>query len=281
MSLIQSGKSWQFRTESDLEEEVWRNLPKLLNLRPLNRQFSIGSKFCDIIAAEASNRLVIVELKNVEDRYVVQQLVRYYDALSTATALPFDIDVKAAPRLIAIAPSFHTDTLTDCKYLTLPIELLRFSIESSKAAQLRLVLSALDSQTVGTLLLPSALQTTQLYIQVPEPPRKLLNWLSLAHPIEHAWILALRKQLLSADPRMRERGEPNSIFYEKNKSKPCCELTKIRPSEYKSQGIDCYLWLHDPENNPHVIKMLIHFDLDKRKVWGMQYGKKGYRSGSP
>ena len=80
---------------------------------------------------------------------------------------------------------------------------------------------------------------------------------------------------------MRERAEANSIFYEKNKSKPCCELKKIRPSEYRGKGIDCYLWLPDPENNPHTIKMWIGFDLEKQKVSVMHYGKKGYKSGSP
>jgi hypothetical protein len=125
------------------------------------------------------------------------------------------------------------------------------------------------------------LQMAPTDIRIPEPPRKLLNWLSPVHELEHAWILALRKQLLGADARMRERVEASSIFYEKSKSKPCCELKKIRPSEYRGEGIDCYLWLPDPENNPHTIKMWIGFDLEKQKVGVMHYGKKGYRSGSP
>ena len=281
MALIQSRQGWQFRTESDLEEVVWRNLPRLLKLKPLKRQFSIRNSVCDIVATEPSKRLVIVELKNVEDRYVTQQLVRYYDALSTAKALLFDVDVATPPRLIAIAPSFHADTLIDCKYSQLQIELLTFKIESSKQSQLRLVLSDLAGQNISTLPLPKALQTTPSDHVIPEPPRKLLNWLSPMRETERDWILALRKQLLGADARMRERVEPNRIFYEKNKSKPCCELRKIKPSEYRGEGIDCYLWLPDPENNPHVIKMWVGFNLKSQKVDVMHYGKKGYRSGSP
>ena len=101
MALIQSGQSWKFRTESDLEEEVWHNLPKMLNLKPLHRQFSIDGKFCDLLAVDKADRLVIIELKNVEDRYVVQQLVRYYDAIARAQSLPFEVSTTA-PRLLVI-----------------------------------------------------------------------------------------------------------------------------------------------------------------------------------
>lgn len=89
MAFIQSGQSWQFSTESDLEEVIWRNPPKLLNLQPLSRQFSISGRFCDILAVDEADQLVIIQLKNTEDRYVVQQLIRYYDAIQAAEALPF------------------------------------------------------------------------------------------------------------------------------------------------------------------------------------------------
>lgn len=90
MALIPSSQGWQFRTESALEEVIWHNLSKLLKLEPLKRQFSVSGNVCDIVAAKSSNQLVVIELKNAEDRYVVQQLVRYYDAISTAVDLPFN-----------------------------------------------------------------------------------------------------------------------------------------------------------------------------------------------
>ena len=73
MVLIQTGQTWQFSSELDLEEAVWRNLAALLNVQPLHRQFAISGQFCDLLAVDASNQLVIIELKNTEDRYVVQQ----------------------------------------------------------------------------------------------------------------------------------------------------------------------------------------------------------------
>ena len=279
MAFIQAGQSWQFSTESDLEEVVWHNLPKLLNLRPLSRQFSISGKFCDILAVDDANQLVIIELKNTEDRYVVQQLVRYHDAISSAEVLPFEVETNE-PRLVAIAPSFHADTLADCRYCTLKIALITFALKSSKNGQLSLVLSDAAGKKLSALPLPLALPATQPDISIPEPPRKLLNWLSHSHELEHAWILAMRRQLLGADPRMKEVVEPSTITYGKGKAKPCCELKKIT-DRYRRKGVDCCLWLPDPENNPHVIKMLINFDLERRKVMGMQYGKSGYKSGSP
>ena len=279
MTLIHTGSGWQFQTESDLEEVVWRNLSKLLNLEPISRQFSIDGKFCDILATESSGRLVIIELKNTEDRYVVQQLTRYYHAIKTADTLPFSVDTDH-PRLLAISPSFHADTLIDRQYSTLNVELITFSLETA-ADDINLVLHDTVGDVLGTLNLPKALRSLQPQISISEPPRKLLNWLSPVREPQYTWILELRKRLLSADAQMRERVEANSIFYEKNKSKPCCELRKIRPSEHRGKGIDCYLWLPDPENNPHVIKMWICIDLEKQKVPVMHYGKKGYKSGSP
>lgn len=279
MAFIQAGQSWQFSTESDLEEVIWRNLPKLLNLNPLSRQFSISGKFCDILAVDEANQLVVIELKNTEDRYVVQQLVRYYSAIQAAETLPFEVAMRE-PRLIAIAPSFHADTLTDCQYSTLKIELMTFELEPLKRDRLCLVLNDADGDELSSLILTTEPLSTQPDILIPEPPRKLLNWLSQSHELEHAWILALRKQILGADPRMREIVESNAITYGKGKAKPCCELKKIT-DKYRRKGVDCCLWLPDPENNAHVIKMLINFDLEKLKVNGIQYGKSGYKSGNP
>ena len=279
MAFIQSGGSWQFGTESDLEEVVWHNLPKLLGLKPLSRQFAISGKFCDILAKDAAGQFVVVELKNTEDRYVVQQLVRYYDLIQKADALPFE-SAKREPRLIAIAPSFHADTLTDCQYSTLEVELITFKLELLKSGRLRLVLSNAAGTEVSNLSLSQLPPSPQFDHPIPEPPRKLLNWLSQSHELEHALILALRRQILSTDPRMKEIVEPSKITYGKGKAKPCCELKKIT-DKYRHKGVDCCLWLPDPENNPHVIKMLINFDLKQEKVRGMQYGKSGYKSGNP
>jgi hypothetical protein len=278
MAIIQSGDRWQFKTEFDLEEVVWRNLSQILKLTPLSRQFSISGKFCDILAVEDSNRLVIVELKNTEDRYVVQQLVRYYDALEGA-ALPFDIDRTVPPRLIAIAPSFHADTLIDCKYSTLQIKLITFSLEPSPGG-ISLRLRDAVGHEFSALPLHKGQTASELDIPISAPPRKLLNWLSDSSEVERAWVLALRQQLLSFDPRMKETVEPTQIFYGRGKAKPCCELRKLRNSGYR-RHLEYYLWLPDPEDKPHVIKMSIVFDLEKRQVNSMVYCRRGHKLSTP
>ena len=273
MAFIQAGRSWQFSTESDLEEVIWHNLPALLNLRPLRRQFSISGKLCDILAIDASNQLVIIELKNTEDRYVVQQLVRYHDAISSAEVLPFEV-ATSEPRLIAIAPSFHADTLTDCRYCTLKIALITFTLQLSKNGQLSLVLSDAAGSKLSALRLPQALPATQPDISIPEPPRKLLNWLSHSSEAEHAWVMQMRAQILSFDPRMKEVVTASSIFYGRGKTKACCELRKERLGD---KAIAYFLWLPHPEYRPHVIRMMVNFNLRQKQIRQLLYCRYSYQ----
>ena len=100
MAFIQTAQQWHFDSELALEEVVWRNLPSLLNVEPLQRQFSVEGKVCDLLAVDSVGQLMIIELKNTEDRYIAQQLTRYYDALRHADKLPFTADTSH-PRLVA------------------------------------------------------------------------------------------------------------------------------------------------------------------------------------
>lgn len=59
---------------------------------------------------------MVLELKNGEDRYIVQQLTRYYDALREEKPFNEKIDYEQPIVLIAITPSFHKDNFTDRKY---------------------------------------------------------------------------------------------------------------------------------------------------------------------
>jgi len=42
------------------------------------RQHYINGNYCNILALGEQRNLVIIELKNDDDRYVVQQITRYY-----------------------------------------------------------------------------------------------------------------------------------------------------------------------------------------------------------
>ena len=63
--------NWQFTSENNLENFVWSNLNSLFELSPLKRQYTVYGDICDILALDENSRLVVLELKNVEDRYIV------------------------------------------------------------------------------------------------------------------------------------------------------------------------------------------------------------------
>jgi RecB family endonuclease NucS len=75
VNLKQIGRGWEFASEAALGDFVWNNLKQLLGLTPLKRQYFVQGHVCDILAAHKYG------LKNTEDRYIVQQLTRCYDAL--------------------------------------------------------------------------------------------------------------------------------------------------------------------------------------------------------
>ena len=130
MSAIIKKKDGQieFRSETDLENFVFIHLDRLLNLSPISRQYRIGTEICDVLAADDRKRLTIVELKNAEDRYIVQQLTRYYHGLIERKPRLDGIDYKQPVKLIAIAPSFHSHNFVDKVYTKLYFEFFTFEL---------------------------------------------------------------------------------------------------------------------------------------------------------
>ena len=84
-ALRKTGSGWEFANEEALEDFVEVHLQSLLGLTVIKRQFTVNEQRCDIIAVDENKRLVVLELKNGEDRYVVQQLTRYYGFVGTQT----------------------------------------------------------------------------------------------------------------------------------------------------------------------------------------------------
>lgn len=115
-ALRKTGQGWEFSSEAALEDFVWANLKQLLGLVPLERQYSVKGEVCDILAIDNNQKLVVIELKNTEDRYLVQQLTRYYDNLLEKKPFKEQLDYEEPVRLVAVAPSFHKHNLIDRKY---------------------------------------------------------------------------------------------------------------------------------------------------------------------
>lgn len=141
-------RNWQFASENNLEDFVWGKLNSLFGLSPLKRQYTVYGDICDILALDENSRLVILELKNVEDRYIVQQLTRYYHSLLEEKPLQQQINYQLPIRLIAVAPSFHRHNWIDREYHKLSFEFMSFTI-SQQQNDICLQLTDLDTKKVS------------------------------------------------------------------------------------------------------------------------------------
>lgn len=124
-----------FKNEAELENFVYGHLDELLNLQPIAKQYRVDSDICDILAVDDKKRLSIIELKNVEDRYVVQQLTRYYESLVGEKPFADLVNYENVVRLIAIAPSFHNHNFVDKKYARLELEFWSFELATNKGSK--------------------------------------------------------------------------------------------------------------------------------------------------
>lgn len=242
-ALRKTGEGWEFASEAALEDFIWENLQQLLSFTPLKRQYAAKGEFCDILALNESKQLVILELKNAEDRYVIQQLTRYYDNLLDERPFAEQIDYHQPVKLIAAAPSFHRHNLIDCKYNLLKIDLLQIQVFKDNQ-QFQLCLQ--DITTNQTWSIPISYQELNFSSTkhgISETPQLLLDWLGTCSAEEQQAILKLREKILSFDERIKEEIEGrNTIRYGKGKSKPVSEICYQRTSHKPI----VFLWLPTP-----------------------------------
>ncbi|MBD1914272.1 MULTISPECIES: endonuclease NucS domain-containing protein [Cyanophyceae] len=232
---------WAFKTEFNLEEFIWANLGALFGLEPLARQYGIKGQICDILATTSEQQLVVLELKNIEDRYVVQQLTRYYASLRHAQPFPDQIDYSLPIRLVAIAPTFHAHNHIDREYNRLDFEFYRFTIigdgerfrfqlvHADSAAETAVEVEPSFHPYLQTTGAAPALQTSARVIG--RPPKSLRMRLEGIKPESAAVVSALRLQILEFDERMREVGLTSRTLYglakgekEIYKTKLCAEF---------------------------------------------------------
>ncbi|ABB57807.1 hypothetical protein [Synechococcus elongatus] len=236
IQLTQSGAEWKFANEGELELLIWACLPHLLDCQPLQRQFRVSNQCCDILAV-SQQRLTVVELKVAEDRYLIPQLTRYFDALQREQPFADQVDYQRSIRLLAIAPSYHADNFTDIRYSQLSFELYQYQIRKHRQKHyltlLNLETQEQRHQEIPVLQLPSHSE------DLPEPPRLMQNWIKRCTPEQSAGLLKLRAKILKFDPRIQETAQDRGIYYGKGK-KYLAEL-RIDPA-----GEFCiFLWLSD------------------------------------
>ncbi|MBD2341839.1 DUF91 domain-containing protein [Calothrix sp. FACHB-156] len=242
-ALRKTGEGWEFASEAALEDFIWDNLQQLLGFTPLKRQYAAKGEVCDILALDETRRLVILELKNAEDRYVVQQLTRYYDNLLDEKPFAEQIDYEQPVKLIAAAPCFHRHNLIDCKYNILKIDLLQVTVLKNNQ-DFHLQLQDTDNNQTWSIPIPyQELDISIASSNVPEPPQLLLDWLGSCTGEEQQAILNMRDKILSFDGRIKEEIEGrNTIMYGIGKAKPIAELCFYR----KINKPVIFLWLPTP-----------------------------------
>ncbi len=220
-ALRKTGSGWEFASEEALEDFVEVHLQSLLALTIIKRQFTVNEQRCDIIAVDENKRLVVLELKNGEDRYVVQQLTRYYDALLEHKPFADRVDYAQPVRLIAITPKFHRDNFTDRKYHGLFFQFLQFAIVLSED-NLNLQLKDVDNEQISQVEI--TYQQTESTDNIPSPPREFRNLLKKFIDDEQQVIWRIRENILRFDTRMQEIICSKSISYGKGKSKLCAQI---------------------------------------------------------
>ncbi|NJN22676.1 MAG: DUF91 domain-containing protein [Leptolyngbya sp. RL_3_1] len=227
---------WEFKNEALLEDCLQRYLQPLLGLKVIAQQHSIQGQICDLVAVSEAGQLAILELKNQEDRYIVQQLTRYLDAFLEAQPFADNADYSQPIRLIAIAPSFHRDNFVDRKYSQVQIEFLTFEIQQTET-EYSLKLSHLDTEECSAVHVSEAFLPTAH--EIPSPPKSLLSLLRQCPEIDRDGVLRLRQQLLSFDQRIREITSGSSVLYGNGKSNLCAEVRY----DSKRERAAVFLWL--------------------------------------
>lgn len=236
MKLRKVASGWEFESEKDLEDLVWNNLEKLFGYKPLKRQYQVSGQYCDILAFGKNKELVIIELKNSEDRYIVQQLTRYYDALLDEKPFPEHINFQVPVVLIAVTPNFHRDNYTDRKYHQLKFNFLQFKIIFQEQ-KFSLDIINVDT-TLNWKLDFDYFPENHIKKDIPTPPKRFYQLIEKCTPQEQTKLLKFRQTILEFDYRMEEIVQDGGIYYGKGKTKYCAELRLNSKKE-----LVLFLWL--------------------------------------
>jgi RecB family endonuclease NucS len=244
IALRKNGTGWEFASESVLEDFIWSRLPQLFEVKPLARQLSVNGEVSDIVGVDGQGSLMILELKNVEDRNVVQQVTRYYANLLQEKPFRDQIEYQRPARLVVISPSFHRHNLIDREYHKLPIEF--FKIQVGKADDQFLLQLVSDHHPIIQTEIPyQEIDHSDLLENMPPLPKKLQDALGSCTPAEQQQWLQWRVRLLTFDPRLKEMVEATNITYGSGKRRLCAE---IRFTNKPLKPV-LFLWLPDSRYN--------------------------------
>jgi RecB family endonuclease NucS len=251
VALQKTNEGWAFINEWQLEDFVWNNLQEIFGFHPLARQHSIRGEICDILAISNDNQLVIIELKNVEDRYVTNQLTRYYDNLIEEKPFQDKINYDLGILLFAICPTFHRHNLIDQRHSRLRFSLFLFSvINENDEFYFHLSQPDESSTTKATKInFTEVKRNNQINENIPEYPPLLQKWTSGLTLKEFTCIGQIRDKILGFDQRIEE------LVFGKSKFRYCAEFR----FDQRAKKILFFLWLPIPKRKS---KTLIRMQVD-------------------
>ena len=248
LALRKAATGWEFVSEAALEKFIWENLQELFGIYPLRQQYICQGEISDILAVDNENGLVVLELKNVEDRDLIQQLTRYYANLLEEMPFQEKVDYSRQVQLIALAPSYHRHNLIDEKYSNLEFDLLKFTIVE-KEDKFYFVLQDLELKIVKKFLISYQSPKNLSVENIPEPPQFLIEWLGACSVREQTEFLKIRNRILSCSPKMKEMVDKRIIQYGSGKNKLCAEIC----FHQKSQKPTLFLWLPLPKTSNYSL----------------------------
>lgn len=239
--LHQTSNGWEFLDESILEDFIWENLQEIFGLYPLFRQYSINTERCDILAVDDEKRLHVIELKNIEDRYIVQQLTRYYDSLITNKPFDSRVDYNLPIELISVTPSYHKHNLVDAKYNTLKFDFLDFIIEE-RDEELWFILKG--SKNLREIKINSPIKESEKNLNIHPIPEPLKSWLMAYDTQSQNTLQYIRETILSSNSKIKEIKNGSKFYYGISEKQLIAEIAYSK--KYKKPIL--FLWLPLPSN---------------------------------
>lgn len=164
----------------------------------------------------------MIELKNTEDRYIVQQLTRYYHSLKTYRPFADQIDYGKPIHLLAIAPTFHKHNQIDRQYSQLHYQLACFRITQLEAENYQFNLTDRDTAQAWNLVIPKKFNSCiatkfdnspKPVHQLTLPPKSLQRIIQSISSNTQARVIEIRNKILSFDEQIREVGLTTTTKY--------------------------------------------------------------------
>ncbi|MBE9109528.1 hypothetical protein IQ273_08880 [Nodosilinea sp. LEGE 07298] len=250
------GERWDFLSEADLEEFVWKNLSQLLCLKPLARQHcSDNRNRFDILGLSEDKTLSIVELKLGIDDGIVSQLTRYHESVRVQKPFAELVDHEKSICLIAIGNDFHGNSLIDAKYSQLSFRFLSYEIKDLRGRFYFQLFNYLNGKRISECQIEASEGKCQ---DCPPLSRMLSKLLESCNDEDAASLLEIRSRILSFDHRIQEASKQGSVALSRGKSLPIAEF------KYNKEKDKTFLHLFLPFQKSRSKQVISRV---KAKIW--------------